>query len=146
MVYLSVTLAIGTMTDNKETRWKLRFENYKDALLTFEEVVPRYSQLSELEKDGLIQRFEFTFDLAWKVMQYYLKHVGYADIKGPRPCITQMAQDNLIDAFLWEELLTARNELSHIYDENKSRAWLDKIVSDFLPVLQEFKLQMEKKL
>ena len=132
--------------DNTGTRWKLRFENYQAALLTFEAAAARYAQLSELEKDGLIQRFEFTFDLAWKVMQDFLKHVGYRDIKGPRPCLTQMAQDHVVDAFLWEELLTARNELSHIYDEDKSREWLDKIVSDFLPVLQEFRLQMEQKL
>ena len=57
-----------------------------------------------------------------------------------------MAQDNLIDAFAWEEILTTRNELSHIYNEDKSRILLDKIVSDFLPVLQEFKKQMESKL
>ncbi len=132
--------------DNKDIRWKLRFENYIDALSTFEKVVPEYAQLSELEKDGLIQRFEFTFDLAWKVMQDFLKYAGYPDIKGPRACLTQMAQDNLIDAFIWEEILTTRNELSHIYNEDKSRILLDKIVAHFLPVLQEFKLQMEKKL
>ncbi len=129
-----------------DIRWKLRFENYTDALHTFEQVVPRYAVLSELEKDGLIQRFEFTFDLAWKVMQDFLKYAGYPDIKGPRAYITQMAQDNLIDAFVWEETLTTRNELSHIYNEDKSRVLLDKIVADFLPVLQEFKRQMEKKL
>ena len=127
-------------------RWKQRFENYKDALLTFEQVIPQYPQMSELEKDGLIQRFEFTFDLAWKVMQDFLKYAGYVDIKGPRACLRQMAQDNLIDAFAWEEILTTRNELSHIYNEDKSRILLDKIVSDFLPVLQEFKKQMESKL
>ena len=129
-----------------DIRWKLRFENYTDALHTFEQVVPRYAVLSELEKDGLIQRFEYTFDLAWKVMQDFLKHAGYPDIKGPRACITQMAQDNMVDAFVWEEVLTTRNELSHIYNEDKSRVLLDKIVVDFLPVLQEFKRQMEKKL
>lgn len=87
--------------------------------------------MSELEKDGLIQRFEFTFDLAWKVMQDYLKFAGYKDIKGPRPCITQMAQDTLIDPFVWEDILVARNELSHIYDEAKSRTFPDKIIFDY---------------
>ena len=75
---------------NNDLRWQQRFENYKDALETIGEVVPRFKELTELEKDGLIQRFEFTFDLAWKVMQDYLRYAGYKDIKGPRPVITQM--------------------------------------------------------
>ena len=108
-------------------RCKQRFGNFKNALLTIEEVVPRYYQLSDLEQDGLILRFEFTFDLAWKVMQDYLKSAGYADIKGPRSCIKQMAQNNLLDGFRWEEMLTARNELSHIYDETASRNYLDHV-------------------
>lgn len=101
--------------------WQLRFENYSDAL-TLEEIIPQYSALNELEKDGLIQRFEFCFDLAWKVMQDYLKFVGYKDIKGPRPCITQIARDGLLDPFVCEDVLLARNELGNIYDEEKSRA------------------------
>jgi nucleotidyltransferase substrate binding protein (TIGR01987 family) len=113
-------------------------------LLTMEEVVPSYKELSELEKDGLIQRFAFTFDLAWKVMQDYLQYAGYNLIKGPRSCIKQMAQDNFLDAFVWEEVLNVRNELSHVYGEDKSRDFLDKIVYDFLPAIREFKMQMEK--
>lgn len=132
--------------DNNGLRWKQRLENYKNALLTVEEVIPMYAQLSELEKDGLIQRFEFTFDTSWKVMQDYLKYSGYADVKGPRACIAQMAQDGLIDAFLWGDILIARNELGHIYDEDKSRIYLDNIVNDFVPALRAFKQQMEKKL
>ena len=127
-------------------RWKQRFEQYQKALDTIEVVIPQYAQLSELEKDGLIQRFEFTFDLSWKVMQDYLKEAGYADIKGPRPCIKQMAQDNLLDGFNCEEMLNARNELSHVYDEAESRQHLDKIVNDYTPVFREFGLKMAQKL
>ncbi|MCW3122572.1 MAG: nucleotidyltransferase [Flavipsychrobacter sp.] len=129
--------------ENKDKRWAQRFDNYKEALQTIAEVIPVYDNLSELEKDGLIQRFEFTFDLAWKVMQDYLQFSGYNDIKGPRSCIKQMAHDNLIDAFVWGEILIARNELSHIYNEDKSRDFLDKIVNDFYPVFQAFNQQMQ---
>ncbi len=83
----------------------------------------RYKALSELEKDGLIQCFEFTFDLAWKVMQDYLTYFGYKDIKGPRSVITQMAQDEVPDPFIWDDILLAQNELSHTYDEQKSRSY-----------------------
>lgn len=132
--------------DNRAIRWQLRFENYCDALKTLEEIVPKYNILNELEKDGLIQRFEFCFDLAWKVMQDYLKFAGYKDIKGPRICIMQMAQDGLLDPFVWEDLLLARNELSHIYDEAKSRVYLDKIILDYYPAFEGFKVKMSSKL
>ena len=128
-----------------ENRWQLRFDNFKKALSTLEEVVPRYKVLTELEKDGFIQRFEFVFELSWKVMQDYLKYIGYTDTKGPRPVMTQMAKDGLIDPFVWEEILKVRNELAHIYDEKKSRDCLDKIVYSFYPELVKFKDLMESK-
>ena len=52
--------------ENNNTRWLQRFEHYEKALITIESVIPRYQQLSDLEEDALIRRFEFTFDLAWE--------------------------------------------------------------------------------
>lgn len=130
--------------EERQIRWKLRYSSFCNVLNTLEEVIPNYAQMSNLEKDGLVQRFEYTFDLSWKVMQDYLQEVGYADIKGPRPVIKQMIQDGVVNAFVWEELLLARNELSHIYNEEKSRTYLDQIAFDFFPVLVEFREKMKK--
>jgi len=130
----------------RDTRWIQRFDHFKNAFQTIEAVLPLFAQMTELEKDGLIQRFEITFDLSWKVMQDYLKEAGYADIKGPRACIKQMAQDNHLDGFYWEEMLNARNELSHVYDEAGSRNYLDKIVNDYTPVFKAFSLKMTQKI
>lgn len=132
--------------EETQIRWVLRFSSFCNALITLEEIVPRYSTLSELEKDGLIQRFEFTFDLSWKVMQDYLKEIGYPDIKGPRPVIKQMIQDGILHPFIWEEILKARNELSHIYNEEKSRSYLDQIIFDFYPAFIEFKEKMKQRI
>ncbi len=131
--------------DNTDIRWKQRFEQYKNALQTIEDVVPEYSQMDELQQDGLIHRFEITFDLAWKVLQDYLKYTGYTDVNGPRPSIKQAVKDGIIDAFIWEELLTARNELSHVYDEEKSRQHLNYIVTKFLLAFRSFKETMQHK-
>lgn len=122
-----------------DIRLQQRFQNFQKALASLDEIIPQYQELNDLEKDGLIQRFEFTFDLAWKVMQDYLIFAGYRDIKGPRAIITQMGQDNLLDPFIWEDLLTARNELSHIYSEELSRGYLDKIANDYHPAFVEFR-------
>lgn len=96
-------------------------------------------ELSGLEIAGMIKWFELSFELAWKVMQDYLAAAGYKDIKGPRPVIMQMGRDNIIDPFRWEELLNARNELTYLYDEELSLWHHDKILSEYLPLLTEFR-------
>lgn len=77
-------------------------------------------------------------------MQDYLRQVGYDNIKGPRPTLVQMAKDNFIDAFIWGDMLTARNELSHIYDEQLSRNYLNNLLQDFLPAFQNFRDRMQQ--
>jgi len=127
-------------------RWQQRFDNFCKALITIEKVIPSHNDLNELEIDGVIQRFEYTFDNAWKVMQDFLKEEGFSDINGPRPVITQMAKSNYINPFIWSEMLTARNMLSHNYSQEMSREYFDKIINDFYPALAEFKERMEKEL
>lgn len=99
-------------------------------------------KLSVLEQDGLIQRFEFTFELAWKTMQDYLSETGYTGLRGPRHVIKQMSNDDMIDPYTWDQMLEARNLLTHAYDEEMSRRYLSRILSDFLPELVKFKSKM----
>jgi len=127
-----------------DIRWKQRFENYCEALNRVEEISVNFKTLSEIDKDALIHRFEFTVDLSWKVMQDYLKYAGYMNLKGPRASITQMATDGFIDQYSWEEIIECRNTLSHIYDEEKSRILLDQIMFIHLPNLQIFRDTMLK--
>lgn len=74
--------------------------------------------MSRLEEEGMIQRFEYTFELAWKSLQDILQERGYPNVRGPRPVLEQAFQDGLItDGPLWLEMLKARNETTHLYDE-----------------------------
>lgn len=126
----------------RKDRWKFRFKNYCKALATLEEVSLMAEKLSVLEQDGLIQRFEFTFELAWKTMQDYLSETGYTGLRGPRHVIKQMSNDDMIDPYTWDQMLEARNLLTHAYDEEMSRRYLSRILSDFLPELVKFKSKM----
>lgn len=128
---------------NTNDRLNQRFENFCEALKTIEEAEPRFDNLSTLEQDGLIQRFEYTFELAWKVMQDYLVYVGYKELTGPRNVIKQMGRDDLIDPNQWEEMIGTRNELTHKYSEEQSRLNLNKIINDHFPVLQQFRQTIE---
>ena len=119
------------------TRWSQRYEFYTKALLRLKAALYSFDTLSELEQDGVVQRFEFTFELAWKTLQDYFTEQGYTDAKGPRNVIKQAAQDGLIDdGYLWLDMLQHRNELNHTYDETKSRQILDNVVHSYLPLFE----------
>lgn len=101
-------------------RWKQRFENFEKAYKLLKEVVDMgLSTLSDLEQAGTVQRFEFTFELAWKLMKDYMVFQGVdVDTSFPREIIKEAFQSGLIrnDA-PWNLMLKDRNILSHRYDE-----------------------------
>lgn len=129
--------------NQEKKRFTQRLQNFSKAFATLENALPRFEEFSEIEQDGFIQRFEFTFELSWKVMQDYLTYTGYKGLKGPRHVINQMGNDGLINPFVWIEMLEARNALTHEYDEEQSRTYLDKIAYDYIPAFQEFSEKMK---
>ena len=69
----------------QDIRWKQRFSNFEKAFLQLKHAVDSYDDLAEaIIKGGVIQRFEFTHELAWKVMKDSLEYEGYQNITGPR--------------------------------------------------------------
>ncbi len=128
-------------------RWTERFEFYQKALRSLHMALQQLDDLSELEKDGAIQRFEFTFELSWKTLQDYFQQIGYADVKGPRPVIKQAVMDGLIiDGHSWLKMLNDRNQLTHTYDEAVSRQILDDVSFSFLPLLDSLEEALARKL
>ena len=124
------------MAQSPDVRWKQRFNNYRNALKQFEEGV-RATLADRISQEGLIQRFEYTFELAWKCLQDVLQSRGYAEIRGPKPVIEQAFQDGLIaDGLLWMEMLKARNEAAHLYDEAVFLRLYDQARHRFLAPLQ----------
>lgn len=76
-------------------------------------------------------------------MQDYIVELGYNDIKGPRPVMTQMAAIGFIDPFAWGEILEVRNNIVHIDDETVKNENLKKIINDYLPEFNNFKSIMQ---
>jgi nucleotidyltransferase substrate binding protein (TIGR01987 family) len=104
---------------NLDTRWKQRFENYEKALRLLREALADVESLSELEKEGTVQRFEFTVELAWKTLKDYLESSGVIlDQNTPKNIIKQAFAAKIIgDGQLWIDILDCRNRMSHTYDE-----------------------------
>lgn len=127
--------------ENKDIRWKQRFQNFEKAFLRLKEAL-EMEKLNELERNGLIQRFEFTIDLSWKVMKDFLEEKGFSFKPSPKDTF-RLAQENNYINYAQELIdgLDIRNELSHDYDGEKfenSEKHLRKITYPAVEKLHEF--------
>ncbi len=124
----------------KEIRWKQRFENFENAFSLLEEAVDDFSNLSKLEKEGLIQRFEYTFELSWKTLKDYLESQG-VEAKIPREVIKQAFKNELIsdgdEGEYWLEMLDRRNQMAHHYDEKTFNENLEKIKNLYFDLIKQ---------
>ena len=113
-----------------------KIENYKNAFSQLEKAVAAYTAdpSDALYRDGLIQRFEFTVELAWKSLKEYLEDQGMVvGISSPRGILKEAFSVGAItDAAGWNDILTARNLTSHVYDEETANRIAQQICTDFL--------------
>lgn len=126
-------------------RWVQRFNNYRNALAKLKEAISdeRLSVYSDLEREGMIQRFEYTYELSWKTLQDLHEHKGYLDIKGPNPTLEQALKDGYItDEKGWRKMKKSRELTSHTYDSDTAQAIAQDIVTMYLGLL----LALEEKL
>lgn len=120
----------------EDKRWKQRYSNYKKALTQLTRFTEK-KNLTDLEEQGLIQSFEYTFELAWKTLQDLLEErSGYTGIKGPKPVIMQAFSDGLISGGeQWMQMLTDRNRSVHTYDEKIAREISRAIKNNYVRLL-----------
>ncbi len=100
-----------------ETRWKQRFQSFSRAHELLKQA-HEAGVLSDLEKEGMIQRFEYTFELGWKCLKDLLEAGGVTiSPLTPRQVIKEAFAAKIIpDGHLWMEMLDRRNLLSHTYN------------------------------
>jgi nucleotidyltransferase substrate binding protein (TIGR01987 family) len=132
--------------EEKDIRWQQRFANYQRALAKLREVVTQEGEeLSELETDGMIQRFEYTYELAWKTLQDLLRHRGYLDIAGPNPVLAQALADGYItEPAGWKKMKKARELSSHTYQADTATDIAKGIVHTYYPLLHSLAQRLEK--
>ena len=138
-------------TNNNDTRWIQRLSNYDKALERLSKAADILStnkmlgdDVDDLLKEGLVQRFEYTQELAWKVMKDYEEFQGYTDIQGSRDAIRKALQMGIIDSKMWMETIASRNVTSHCYDETEFNEVLNLIISQYLPIFKTFAIKMNK--
>lgn len=94
---------------------------------------------NDLNIDGVLHRYEFTFELAWKTLKDYLEYLGITVNTGsPREVIKESFAHNLIsDGEIWIKMMLARNSLSHLYDEETSRQIYREIKNEFMDQIEK---------
>lgn len=128
---------------SEDIRWKQRFSNFKKASLQLQEFVNK-EELNKFELQGLIQCFEYTFELAWKTMKDYLELEGF-EVKTPRETIKTAFQSKLIeDGHGWIDALEKRNLMSHTYDENRALEAESLIRNNYYNLIMDLCNKLEK--
>ena len=126
----------GVMLMNK---YDEKLGKFIEATKRLEEALNEYEKYAiSSSRDGVIQRFEFCTELAWKSTREYLISEGYVDINSPKAVMKQAYADNLIeDEQAWLELLYSRNLTSHIYDDNTASDIFNNIKNKYLHLFKE---------
>ena len=125
---------------------KDKLANYVAALEKLRIAVEKDASDDDMYVDATVQRFEFCFELAWKLMKSYLEYEGIS-VNSPRSSIREGFKANLLDdAAAWLDMLEQRNLASHTYDEAMAAKLYRNIKDEFFSLLVMFKNEMEQKI
>ncbi|MCY3932281.1 MAG: nucleotidyltransferase substrate binding protein [Acidobacteria bacterium] len=131
------------MTTTEPPRWHYRFANYRRAFLLLQEALDK-PDLTQLEQEGTIQRFEYTMELAWKVMKDYLEAQNLVLRQvTPKAVIRAASEAQLIDdAEAWMDALDDRNRMSHTYDSAHFEEVLDNIRDSYFTPMDDLRARL----
>ncbi len=124
------------MNELKKIRWQQRFQNLTKVFNQLERGLA-ITHPSDIEQQGIIQSFEFSFELSWKTLKDYLESQGVT-CQFPREVIKKAFQYQIIaEGELWLDMLGRRNLLAHAYDEALAMECYMSIKQDFAPELKK---------
>ncbi len=135
----------------KETpRWKYRFDNYRRAFSLLREAIElkQERELTQLEQEGIIQRFEYTWELAWKLLKDYLEYNGInlATITPSATIKAAFAAKIIANGEGWMQALDARNKMSHTYDFKVFSQIITDIEQNYLHLFDQLYMKLLDKL
>ncbi len=123
----------------KDIRWQQRFQNFEKAFLKLKESLES-EDLNELERNGVVQRFEFTIELGWKTLKDFIQEEGLSFKLTPKGTLRQAQQSGFIDyAQILIDALELRNELAHDYDGDKFEKGEVAIRNEIFPALEKLR-------
>ena len=125
---------------------RLKAEDYHRALLRLQTALEKEADLDDMYLDATIQRFEFCFELAWKLIKAVLEYEGI-EANSPRSCIREGWKQGMIsNAEAWLEMMEKRNLSSHTYDENVAREIYHDVKGCYVNLLESLAHSMDSRL
>lgn len=132
--------------NEQDTRWKQRFQNLEKSL-QFLELAMNIENPDIIQKAGLIQFFEVSFELSWNVLKDYLEEQGFFELRSPRDTIKKAFEIGLItDGHTWMQALQNRNLTAHTYDEKMAEKVAYEIEHVYYPLLHEIYIKLKTEL
>lgn len=132
--------------ENNDIRWKQRFKNFEKAMGHLENALA-IDDPDLLQKAGIIQFFEMSYELAWNVLKDYLEEQGFIDVNSPRSAIKKAFEIGLIEnGHVWMNLLLDRNLTAHTYDEEKATEVEELIHERYFPLLMQLYQNLKQKI
>ncbi|MFA7566329.1 MAG: nucleotidyltransferase substrate binding protein [Alkalispirochaeta sp.] len=130
------------MNEGSDVRWKQRLQSYDRAMVQFAKFIEK-GELNELEEQGLIQAFEYTFELGWNLLRDYLIDRGAVDLFGSRDVIREAFSVGLVaDGEVWMEMLQDRNRTSHTYNRATAEAIAEAVRRRYYSRFLDLQLRM----
>jgi len=146
------------VAEKQDIRWEQRFSNYLKAFDKLDQAVTEMEKigrertdatvdddalLDDIIKDGVIQRFEYTHELAWKVMKDFLEDVGNVKIYGSKDATKEaFAAGLILDGDKWMDMILGRNKTSHTYNEETADEIFTKVIKEYYPEFKAFAAKM----
>ncbi len=131
----------------KDLRWTQRFHNFSKALSQLAEAVnlARQRELSKLEKQGIIQTFEFTHELAWNTLKDFFENRGAQNIYGSKDATREAFKAGLIEnGETWMDMIKSRNQTTHTYDEAIAAEIVNAILNAYFAEFNALQAMMKK--
>lgn len=132
--------------DNQDIRWKQRFDHFSNAFRQLKNAkqLRLEREFTELELQGVIQVFEVSQELSWKVMKDFLEEQGKTDLFGSKNAVKEAFNLGLIaNGEVWFDMIKSRNLTSHIYDHSEIVAILDTILNVYVAAFIDFENKMK---
>lgn len=129
------------MANDPDIRWQQRLQSFGKAFARLADGarLAAERELSPLEKQGLIQAFEFTHELAWNVLKDYLESEGVQGVVGSKGATREAFKNGLIaDGETWMDMIKSRNQTSHTYNEETANEITEAILTRYCPEFTGF--------
>ena len=135
------------MANDTDVRWHQRLQSFRRAYSRLSDGahIAEQRELSPLEKQGLIQAFEFTHELAWNVLKDYLESQGLEGVIGSKGATREAFKNGLLaDGEVWMDMIKSRNQTSHTYNEETANEITAAILTRYCAQFSQFQTRFSQ--